>query len=111
MSTNPFDPAYVAQLATPTVRERNQAAATKAARKKAEATGGGWGNGTIVLPGTPKRLAPGDMAKPEPKRPRISEREALAVAMFQAGATRRQACEAANVYPANLRRALKKVAG
>lgn len=39
----------------------------------------------------------------------MSPREAAAVAMVLAGATRRAACDKHNVYPANLRRALKEV--
>lgn len=70
---NPFSKNYVSQLPD----SRTEAKRIESARKGRAVSAAqniGWGNGTIVLAGTPKHLAPGDMPSKPVKR--ISVRKA-----------------------------------
>ena len=62
--TNAFSKDYISQIKPMPAGERHLRKAAAAARRKAVETGGGWGNGTIPMTGTPKRLPPGKMEKP-----------------------------------------------
>jgi hypothetical protein len=60
---NPFDPNYVSQLTDTSKSERRQKRLVEKSRTAALTRGAGWGNGTILMPKTPKRDRPADMVK------------------------------------------------
>jgi hypothetical protein len=56
-----WPPRFEPQMESMTVQRQIQLAAAARGREVANATGVGWGNGTIVLPNTPHNLRPGMM--------------------------------------------------